>query len=693
MNRIRSWLLNTAASPQNGRFSIAPNKPFVRSLAAGLGVAGLVLVGTAPIALAQTTETRVEGVPVPEAANVAPITLKDIDPKAASTETTGTATQTATPAPDAMPATPAPTAASEPATGPSPEEIKKLTGKDLIKAPLATSLATADQGIAEKLRETLAGKAERFLSRREDRQAVEVFYRDRGFAPLWIDKGARAARTDSAVKYLASAGEDGLEPSDYPVPNFAAADAQALAEAELRFTNSILDYARHADSGRVHFTRVSGDIHYHLDLPDPADSLAKLAATNEAASALASHLPQHEAYKALRAKLAEARGQPQVRQPEVVRIPEGPSLKPGIEDARVALLRKRLNVTGDLNDWRYDRAVAEAVANFQKTAGLNPDGLAGPATIRELNGGARRPSNRVDAILATMERWRWMPHDLGRNHSILNIPDFTLKVVKSGSVAWQTRVVVGKPNMQTPLISDTMKFITVNPTWNVPPSIIANEYLPALQQDPTVLDRMGLRIEENRDGTVRIYQPPGDSNALGRLRFNFPNKFLVYQHDTPDKNLFSKDVRAYSHGCMRVENPVKYAEVLLSITQPKENYSQDRIRSMFGPGELNINFPQPLPVHITYQTAFVDSDGQLQVRDDVYGHDARLIAIMRGNERRIADQPIARSKTVISREELRMPNGMYYGGFGGGPGGGRRYGGGGGYGNNPFEDFFRQIFR
>jgi hypothetical protein len=150
-------------------------------------------------------------------------------------------------------------------------------------------------------------------------------------------------------------------------------------------------------------------------------------------------------------------------------------------------------------------------------------------------------------------------------------------------------------------------------------------------------------------------------------------------------------VRAYSHGCMRVENPVRYAEVLLSITQPKENYTQDRIRSMFGPGELNINFPQPLPVHITYQTAFVDSDGHLQIRDDVYGHDARLIAIMRSSERRIADQPIARPKTVISREELRMPNGMYYGGFGSGPGG-RRYGGGA-YGNNPFEDFFRQIFR
>jgi murein L,D-transpeptidase YcbB/YkuD len=258
-------------------------------------------------------------------------------------------------------------------------------------------------------------------------------------------------------------------------------------------------------------------------------------------------------------------------------------------------------------------------------------------------------------------------------------------VVKNGSIAWQTRVVVGKPNMQTPLISDTMKFITVNPTWNVPPSIIANEYLPALQQDPTVLDRMGLRIEENRDGTVRIYQPPGDANALGRLRFNFPNKFLVYQHDTPDKNLFQKEVRAYSHGCMRVQDPVKYAEVLLSIALPKESYTQERIRGMYGPSEININFPQPLPVHITYQTAFVDSSGQLQVRDDIYGHDARLLAILKGGERRVADVPIARPKVAISRDELRMPNGVYYGAYGGA--GSRSYG------RNPVEDFFRSIFR
>jgi murein L,D-transpeptidase YcbB/YkuD len=725
MDEMRSWLLNTAASLHNLRERIPFDLRLAWKLVAGVAVVGVLIAGyaygpetadrmsaatraahaetTAPIVLAQA---RVEDrIPLPEPANVPPPTAADLQPSAAKPAersiealiplpepagvppltlgdlgptSTATVTQT-TATPPASPAA-APTA-TEPAL--SPQEIKKLSGKDLIKAPLAASLPVADHGTAEKLRELLATRIDRIVERREDRQAIEAFYRDRGFAPLWIENGGRAARTEAAIKYLAGVDADGLEPSDYPVPNFAAADAPSLADAELKFTRSVLDFVRHADTGRVHFTRVSGDIHYHIDIPDPADALAKLASTSDVAPVLSAHLPQHEAYKALKAKLAEARGQSPGREPDIVRIPEGPSLKLGMEDARVALLRRRLNVPGDQSNWRYDKAVAEAVQNFQNTAGLTADGLAGPATIRALNGVRR--TNKVDAIIATMERWRWMPHDLGRSHSILNIPDFTLKVVKNGSIAWQTRVVVGKPNMQTPLISDTMKFITVNPTWNVPPSIIANEYLPALQQDPTVLDRMGLRIEENRDGTVRIYQPPGDANALGRLRFNFPNKFLVYQHDTPDKNLFQKEVRAYSHGCMRVQDPVKYAEVLLSIALPKESYTQERIRGMYGPSEININFPQPLPVHITYQTAFVDSSGQLQVRDDIYGHDARLLAILKGGERRVADVPIARPKVAISRDELRMPNGVYYGAYGGA--GSRSYG------RNPVEDFFRSIFR
>ena len=194
--------------------------------------------------------------------------------------------------------------------------------------------------------------------------------------------------------------------------------------------------------------------------------------------------------------------------------------------------------------------------------------------------------------------------------------------MRDDQLYWNTRIVVGKPNLATPIMSATMKFITVNPTWNVPPSIIANEYLPALRSDPDALTRIGLKIEQNRDGTVRIYQPPGDANALGRIRFNFPNKFLVYQHDTPDKHLFAHDKRAYSHGCMRVQDPLMYGEKLLSIVLPKEKYTAERLRRMFGGSEINIDFPVHIPVHLTYQTAYVDDAGKLVIRDDIYGRDA-----------------------------------------------------------------------
>ena len=182
-----------------------------------------------------------------------------------------------------------------------------------------------------------------------------------------------------------------------------------------------------------------------------------------------------------------------------------------------------------------------------------------------------------------------------------------------------------------------------------------HEYLPALQQDPTVLDRMGLKIAENPDGTAHIWQPPGDGNALGRLRFNFPNKFLVYQHDTPDKYLFAYDKRAYSHGCMRVQDPVHYAEVLLSLVRPGDDYTEDRIKKMFGPNEVNIDFPTVVPVNLTYQTAFVDDAGKLEFRDDLYGRDKALLAILKG-DRKDADIPVEHKEDVTNRELLAMPD-------------------------------------
>ena len=243
-----------------------------------------------------------------------------------------------------------------------------------------------------------------------------------------------------------------------------------------------------------------------------------------------------------------------------------------------------------------------------------------------------------------------------------------MTLYNNDKVYWHTKIVAGKPGKATPMVSAEMKFITVNPTWNVPPSIIENEYLPALQQDPEALDRIGLKLTQDPDGTIHISQPPGAGNALGRIRFNFPNKFLVYQHDTPDKYLFAKDKRAYSHGCMRVQNPLTYGEKLLSLVLPQEHYTEARLERMFGGNEININFPKNIWVHLTYQTAFVDEDGKLQFRDDVYGRDARMIAILKGSERKVADIAIER-KPDTSSKPVRMPVGMY--------GGGNSYSGGG----------------
>jgi murein L,D-transpeptidase YcbB/YkuD len=567
------------------------------------------------------------------------------------------------------PANPTPAAASGGDEVPTPAAIAAPN------EPAAGAAATADgnTAITEKLRDIASGKFDRMLGGKKERAAIEAYYGSHDYAPLWLTDGKPNARAQAAIGYLAHVDADGLEPSDYPTPTFASlGDPAALAEAELRLSLSLIAYAHHAEVGRVHWSRVSGDIFYEPKVPTPGDVLAKIAAARDVGEALASYEPQSPGYLALKAKLAELRaGKEGAGQTPIA---NGPPLKIGVQDGRVAQLRERLNVPGDDNT--YDKTLADAVKRFQQEHELKPTGLLTPATIEVLNG--RQPDRPIDTIVANLERWRWMPHELGRTYVMVNLPDFTLRVMHDGKELWKTKIVDGKPNMPTPIMSAEMKYITVNPTWNVPPSIVAREYMPALQQDPTVLTRMGLSVSTNPDGTVHISQPPGERNALGRLRFNFPNKFLVYQHDTPEKHLFALDKRAFSHGCMRVENPVKYAEVLLSVVRPREGYSEDRIRRMFGNNETDISFPNFIPVHLTYQTAFVDENGKLQFRDDVYGRDKVLLSILKSDERKVADTPIERRENSVKRELLAMPeqSGFF---------GGRSYPGGGG-------DFFSRLF-
>jgi L,D-transpeptidase YcbB len=585
----------------------------------------------------------------------APVTTNEPSTKAPAPPAPAPAAQGAKsePATAAAPGARPSSAPAPAATGPEPAPAAKdaAAAKDNGK-PLAANLSSADVPVAEKLRDLVTGRLDHSIERKSDRQAVEAFYQGRGFAPLWIEGGAVSARALGAIAHLKAAAADGLDPNDYPTPDFSAAadHPDVLADDELKLTNAALTYARHAQIGRVHFSRVSPDIYYNLVAPDPREVLPRLAQAKDMGEALGAYNPPQEGFKQLRVRLAEIQGHGEA--PAPARIAGGPLLRVGMEDDRVPLLRQRFHVAADGAGSTYDKPISEAVRTFQRQHDLKPTGNLNAATIEALNGAPR--THEADILIANMERWRWLPRDLGKTYVIVNIPDYSLKVVHNGTTVWRTRIVVGKPSTPTPLLSEPMKYITVNPTWNVPPSIVQNEYLPALQQDPDALARIGLQVEYNRDGSLHIFQPPGEANALGRVRFNFPNKFLVYQHDTPDKNLFARDKRAYSHGCMRVQDPLKYAEVLLGYAAPNQGYTAERLSRMFGSDEEDINFSTLIPVHVTYQTAFTDESGKLELRDDVYGRDARTLAVLRGEDRRVADIPVERRETT-RHQAVRMP--------------------------------------
>jgi L,D-transpeptidase YcbB len=508
----------------------------------------------------------------------------------------------------------------------------------------------ADAPIAGPLRDALQGDTAKI--------ALRPFYSARNYSPLWITDGKVNERALAVIAYLASVDADGLDPSDYPVPNFASlSDPAALADAEIKLSLAVTTYTHHAQVGRVHWTRVGGDIFYESKPSPPADVLANLASAKEITAALAGYEPQTPSYQALKAKLAELRTE---ANGGVAAISYGPVLTIGMEDARVPQLRVRLAVPGE--GQIFDKTLADAVKKFQRDSNLKATGVLTAATIDQLNG---RPSRRpIELVIANMERWRWMPHDLGDTYVIVNLPDFMLYVIRNGRQVWATKIVIGKPETPTPIMTAEMRSITVNPTWNIPDTIAAKEYVPLMRQDPTILERMGLTVTYNRNNTIHISQPPGPQNALGQLRFNFPNKFFVYQHDSNQKYLFSKPVRDDSHGCMRVEDPVKYAEVLLAISRPRDGYTETRIRSMFSNSEIEIRLPAFVPVHVTYQTAFVDKVGKLQLRDDIYGRDKALLAILKSADRKIAETPIERKENYVRREALAVPD-QFWGSGGG----------------------------
>ena len=310
------------------------------------------------------------------------------------------------------------------------------------------TLAAEDAAIADQLKGLIEGKFSQFVPREHDRAGVLAFYKSRDFAPLWLASGKPGPRAEQAKAFLQGIAADGLNPADYPAPSFSDTAPQKLAADELALTNAVITFARHASIGRVAFTRVSGAVYFDQKAPGAADVLGRLAESEDVRATLDAFNPQAPQYKALKAELSTLRGS------------------------------KNLQVTD---------AAPAAPAQASKSKKRQHKAEAKPAKPKTVG---------ADTIVANMERWRWMPHDLGGTYVMVNIPDYTLKVVQDGKTVWSTKIVVGKPGSHaTPLLTETMKYITVNPTWNVPPSIIRNEYLPALARDPGALSRIGLQVE------------------------------------------------------------------------------------------------------------------------------------------------------------------------------------------------------
>ncbi len=503
----------------------------------------------------------------------------------------------------------------------------------------------ADQDLADAISVAVAAmpKAPDFLTKR-DNAALVAFYKERAFTPAWFDNGEWTPKARKLIFNLARADRDGLDPSDYKTPSLATSrkrgsSADALAQADIALSLALTRYTRQAYAGRVDpriFSKKEVTIKPHY--PDSIDALNQIVKADDPVAKMRSYNPQHKGFLALRAEYNRLRAMGS--KDDTPPIAAGKSLRVGMRDERVPLLRHKLGlaaVEDETSRTLYSKELAKAVKQYQSDNGLIADGIVGNATLSVLN------NNRKDLIadiVANMERWRWLPRDLGDFHVMVNIPTYSLEVVKNGKTIHETRVVVGKKAHKTPVFSDEMEYVVVNPYWNVPRSIASKELLPKIKANPAaffssknyqvlasikgrtqVIDPSKLDWDRVEADMVRLRQTPGTRNALGNIKFMFPNQHAVYLHDTPSRSLFNRDYRAFSHGCVRVNKPFEFADVILSQTS---HWDASRIKAMLGSKERRVNLTKKIPVHLVYFTTWMSHEGTLQLRSDIYGHNKKV---------------------------------------------------------------------
>ena len=463
-------------------------------------------------------------------------------------------------------------------------------------------------------------------------QDLACFYERRKFAPAWSGEHSPLPTADELLASLAAAADHGLPPEAYRVEALRRAvdsarslpHADARAELDLLLTDAFLAFGSDLRHGKVNPESIYSDCALAADSEDLAAALEAALAKNRISAALLDLAPPQKAYRLLREALRRYRELALRADPETV--PPGPTLRGGDSGPRVVALRKRLAeaATADAAPplspatvpELFDEALAESVRRFQERHGLAEDGVVGQATLSELN---QRAEDHVRQIEANLERWRWLPHDLGRRHVLVNIAAFRLEAAEDGRPALAMKVIVGKPFTKTPMFSSAIESVVLNPSWYVPEKIAVEEILPKAAQDPGYLRREGYEVLS----ATRLRQKPGPGNALGRIKFVFPNRFGVYLHDTPAPLLFDRTVRAFSHGCIRIEKPFDLAVWALA-GDPK--WTAEAIRAGIDSAkERRVALPEKIPVHVAYWTAWVGDDGVLRLGRDVYSRDADLI--------------------------------------------------------------------
>lgn len=484
---------------------------------------------------------------------------------------------------------------------------------------------------------------------RKTGKVLESFYKKTGRISIWFGTD----RMEQLVKRMRAARVDGLNPEDYPIDKLRSfltikkqvKDKQSRAIMEIWFSTYFLQYTSDLKLGRFKPRKVDPGLHWRTKTIDRQQALQDLSVSSSLDAFFDKWQVQSEAYVSLKRALARYRklqkngGWP--------RVSPGPVLKPGMTSSRVAEVRNRLNVTDEKlsglfveNLDHYGVKLEQTVKEFQKRHGIDADGVIGPATLKAMNVSVKQ---RVRQIILSMERWRWMPEDYGSEFIAVNIARYELFHIKNKRLLDRIKVVVGLPYHKTPVFSDKIKYLEFNPYWNVPYSIATKEMLPKLKKNSASLASSFEVLRGNkivnpveidwsqysgRNFPFRIRQKPGPKNALGRVKFMFPNRFNVYLHDTPARSKFDKTKRAFSHGCVRVNRPIDLAEQLL---RDVPGWGRKKIDAVLATGKRTIvNLAKPMKVHIIYSTAWAEGPDTIYFGPDIYGRDKKLSQILFG---------------------------------------------------------------